>query len=114
MEAEASSERLRKVLRKLQRVSKQEEALRARVLKSVMALRSSEELQALTSADADVASRCLLEYVDALDFLSVMWRRLSEIRETGSWEVHSDLVSRVAASSLYGAAGVDDGDTAAG
>ena len=96
MEVAREVEGLRKVLRKLERVSKQESQLRARALKATTALRAQE----LSEEDVSVATQCLMEYVDALDFMSVMWRRLIELNDTGSWEVHSDLVTRVTSSAL--------------
>ena len=41
-----------------------------------------------------VAERVLLEYIDALDFMVTMWKRLVDMSATGDWEAHSELVAR--------------------
>lgn len=47
-----------------------------------------------TSGDNSAAARAITEYVDALDFMCVMWERLKSMTLTRSWEVHSQLLSR--------------------
>ena len=48
----------------------------------------------LSPDDLHVAARAVTEYVDAIDFMCVMWERLKTMTQTRHWEVHSELLAR--------------------
>jgi len=78
------------VTRKLRKVAAREQKLKVEAMK-LMREQLREDAD-MTAEDAEVAQRCLTEYIDALDFMCVMWTRLKDMTLTRDWTVHADLL----------------------
>lgn len=85
-----------KALRRLDKAAKKHSGampVAIRSLKQQLAF----DREMLTPDDVHVAARVITEYVDALDFMCVMWDRLKTMTQTRHWEVHADLLAHTVA-----------------
>ena len=87
-------------MRKLERVSLSEGKARRKALAMLAEVRRGSAGGLVRGEDVAVVERCLLEYVDALDFMCTMFRRLQDMVRTGAWEAHSEMVSRAVVGAL--------------